>query len=374
MNPLAPNHPSQVHPLKTYKDVTAMKITPRLMAATALTTLAFGGQAHASYSGIANVTFSWATNGQAKGWTSSAANTLGSISNSTYFTADTSGANSTTYYNPDFAKAGDATGWCPPGNEAFQAQYACKISTNTPVADEGPGASATGTLAVTATTLTGTLTVINTNDEGAGPQAGTTAATGYNVRSADGSPFKNVWYGVSNQMTLTVNLTGTFSATSWDITGGTVAFADPNFQCAIADFSGVLCTPSTAGGGFQSDGSMLSWGMDQATGANTGVGGIQIFDAAGSTLLSTLSGVLASLAIDGSGNITTTQGEFRTGSGSSMSGCATSLRYSGTGISCGTLQVASLNITGTVVPVPAAAWLFGSALGLLGVARRKLAA
>jgi hypothetical protein len=331
-----------------------------------------GGQPPLS-TDTANVTFHWATDGLARSWTSSAVNSLASISNDTYFSSLT-GNNSTAYYNPDFARAGDATGWCGPGTESFQAQYACKISTNTPIADVGPGAKATGQLTVTPTTLTGTLTVINTNDEGAGPQPGTTAATGYNVRSADGSPFKNVWYGVSNQMTLTVNLTGSFSATNWEITGGTVGFADPAFQCGVADFSGVLCSPSTVGGGFTANGSFLSWGMDQGTGAGTGVSEIRVFDPTGANQIATLSGILASLTIDGAGNITTVQGETRVGSGSGGGGCATSIRYGGGAITCGTLAIRTLDITGTVVPVPAAAWLFGSALGLLGVARRKLAA
>jgi hypothetical protein len=216
------------------------------------------------------------------------------------------------------------------------------------VADFGPGAQATGVLTVTPTTLTGTLTVVTTNDEGAGPQPGTSAATGYNVRSADGSPFKNVWYGVSNQMTLTVNLTGTFTDSSWEVTGGTVAFADPAFQCGVADFSGVLCNPSTVAGGFTSSGSFLSWGLDQATGAGTPVGPIPVFDAAGGALLDTLSGVLASVSIDAFGNLSTNQGEVRTASGSSGGGCPTSIRYGGTSISCGTLQVSPLVISGTV--------------------------
>jgi hypothetical protein len=319
----------------------------KLHIATALAAVGLSSQAFAAFSTTANVQFHWATDGLARGWTSSAPNSLAAIDNSTYF-SDLTGNNATTYYNPDFAKATDATGWCAPGFELFQAQYACKIGTTSPINDVGPGAKATGTLTVTPTALTGTLTVINTNDEGAGPQPGTSIATGYNVRSADGSPFKNVWYGVSNQMTLTVNLTGTFTPTNWEITGGTVAFADPAFQCAVADFSGVLCTPSTTAGGFTTNGSFLSWGLDQATGAGTGVGQIPVFDTTGTNLLTTLSGVLASLTVDGAGNITTVKGETRTGSGSAGGGCVTSLRYSGTGISCGTLAIRKLDISGTV--------------------------
>lgn len=350
--------------------------TVAALAAMGLSSQAFG------YSATANVTFAWSTDGIHKGWTSSAANTLGTISNSTYFTQE-AGNNSTTYYNPDFAKAGDATGWCPPGNEAFQAQYACKITTNTAIptagnGNLGPGAAATGSISVTDTTLTGTLTVITTSDEGAGPQPGTTAATGFNVRSADGSPFKNVWYGFSNTATLSLNLTGTFTAGSWNITGGTATLADGAFQCAVADFSGVLCNPSTVAGGFQSDGSMLSWGMDQGTGPNTGVTEIAVFDPTGASQIGTLGGVLASLNVDGGGNITTTAGEWRSGSGSSGGGCLTSIRYNaaGTTISCGTLAAGLLDVSGSVnvIPVPAAVWLFGSALGLMGVARRRMAA
>jgi hypothetical protein len=350
----------------------------KLPLVAAVAAIGLSSQAFAFSTTVNNVTFSWATDGIAKGWTSSAPNSLANVSNSTYFTSLT-GNNSTTYYNPDFADAGFlASQGCVGPTASFSSQYACKIGTGgSPITDVGPGASATGTLTVTDTTLTGTLTVINTNDEGAGPQAGTTAATGYNVRSADGSPFKNVWYGVSSSTTLQVNLTGTFSDTpgSWSINGGTVTFTDPAFQCGVADFSGVLCSPSTVSGGFTTNGQFLSWGLD-ASGPG-GVTEIQVRDAAGTTVLSSLAGVLASLNVDSNGNITTLQGEFRNGSGNNGQGCPTgSIRYNNTGISCGTLQVGLLSITGdiAVIPVPAAVWLFGSALGLLGVARRKLAA
>jgi hypothetical protein len=312
-----------------------------------------------AYDATATVEFEWATDGVAIGWTSSAANTLTALSNDTYFSSLT-GFNSTTYYNPDFAKAGDPSGWCGAGTEQFQSQYACRISpAATPIADFGPGAKATGTLTVTDTTLTGTLTVINTNDEGQGPQrtgaaspgtVSTTAATGYNVRSADGSPFTNVWYGFSDATELTVNLTGTFTETSWEITGGTVSFFDANFQCAVADFSGVLCNPSTVGGGFQANGQALSWGISQGTGAGTPVTEINVFDPTGATQIATLAGVLASLSVDVDGNITTNQGETRVGTGSGSGGCSTSLRYNDAAdsITCGTLQIRKLSVTGTV--------------------------
>jgi hypothetical protein len=358
----------------------------KLPLVAAVAAIGLSSQAFA-FSTTANVTFSWATDGLAKGWTSSAPNSLSSVSNSTYFTSLT-GSNSLTYYNSDFATVAEQVALgCGTGLEAFRAQYACKVGGTKAVptaaaGDLGPGASATGSLTVTNTALTGVLTVITTNDEGAGTQLGTTAATGYNVRSADGSPFKNVWYGVSSQTTLTVNLTGTFTDTpgSWSIDGGTVTFLDPGFQCGVADFSGVLCNPSTVSGGFNTNAEFLSWGLD-ASGPG-GVTQIEVRDPSGANLLSTLSGVLASLNVvdsnnDGIGEISTVQGEFRNASGNNGQGCPTgSIRYNNTGISCGTLQVGLLNITGTVpvVPVPAAVWLFGSALGLLGVARRKLAA
>jgi hypothetical protein len=332
----------------------------RLVAGLAVIGLGLGSSHALAYNAVADLQFNWATDGLALGWTSSAANTLSALSNDTYFST-LPGNNSTTYYNPDFAKAGDALGWCGPGTESFQSQYACKISTVTPVADIGPGAKAAGRVTVTDTTMTGTLTVINTNDEGGGPQPGTTAATGYNVRSADGSPFKNVWYGFSNQTTLTLNLTGTFSATSWQITGGTVSFFDPGFQCAVADFSGVLCNPSTVGGGFQANGQGLSWGMDQGTGAGTAATQIRVFDPTGANLLATIGGVLASLTLTadpsnpGQQLVTTDQAEIRVATGSGGGGCPTSIRYNDASdtITCGTLLVSKLDITaGWLEPYP----------------------
>jgi len=349
------------------------------------------------YVAQATVTLTWGGGGNGAStlpvgrtiaWTSNGANSLTSISNTSYFTA-LSGSNVSSYLNPDFAEASDYGPVNPdrytsddcltplPDFETIDLRkYGCRHwdtdegdfdFNGTPVSDAGPGASATGTLQITDTTMTGTLTVVPTTDE---PGGGTTTvingvnignstgdgADGYNVRWADGSPFGNVWYGVSQSMTLTVDFTGTFTNTSWEITGGTVRFSDPNFACQQGglggDSRGILCTPSTTGGGFSADGSHLSWGMD-TDGAGSGAGAlaeIEIRDAAGTTVLGTLSGVLATLAIDAGGNISTNSGEFRSATGSAGAGCPTSIRYDGTKVSCGTLSVGPLDITGTVLP------------------------
>ena len=286
-----------------------------------------------------------------------------------------SGSNSTTYYNSDFAIHSDYDSRAadrrrlPDAESGNTNSSSCRstaagISTlkviygiqfyavPTPATDAGPGASATGTLTVTDTTLTGTLTIISTTDEPTGAtttfQVGTggspTVRTslsagdgfdGFNVRTADGSPFGNAWYGVTTSATLTVNLTGTFTDTAWTIDGGAVTFSDPGFACQQGGLGSnatttlpTLCNPATYGGGFQANGGMLSWGMD-IDGAGTGslvATPIEIRDASGTTLLATMSGVLAHLALDGGGTISTTDGEFRYAFGTS-SPCPDHLRW-----------------------------------------------
>ncbi len=354
-----------------------MKKTAAIAGAAAL---GLAGQAGA-YDATATVTFEWATSGEASGWNASAPNGLSTVSDSTYFTSLTGAGNtrnSSQYYNPDFATSTfHLTNGCAVsdgGPTDFRAQYACKIAAPGvfPVSDAGPGGSASGTLTATDSTLTGTLTLNNTNDEGAGPQPGTSAAA-LNLRSADGSPFKNVWYGLSSSATLIVDLTGTFTSTDWDITGGTVRVSDAGIQCAVADFSGVLCSSGQLGDGM---GSFLSWGDDPRPGGGGTPGDIteiQVYNDLGTVLIDTLSGVLADLSIDGFGNITTNAGEIR--QGNDQAACVDQVNWDGTSITCGNIQAANLIVSGTavegVVPVPAAVWLFGSALGLLGWVRRR---
>lgn len=366
------------------------------LAGVAAVVMAAQGTAFA-YSGTANVTFSFggsgAGTGTEVGWTSQGgAPSLAAASNTTQFISE-AGYNSISYYNSDFSSVGDCTvggSYVPAGSTAVSVRkYGCRYTdpsataafTATAATDAGPGGAASGTLTVTETTLTGVLTILSTTDE---PMGGTATSVGngtngYNLRTADGSPFGNVWYGVTTAATLTVNLTGTFTASSWAINGGGVTFSDSGFLCQQGGNStpaNLLCTTSASAGGFQATGGQLDWGWD-LDGRNTGyttASPIQVRDATGTTILDTLSGVLASLSIDGGGNITTSQGEYRRAAGNSYSGCGTFIKWNGTQLSCGTLSAGALVVTGTVVPVPAAVWLFGSALGLMGIARRKLAA
>lgn len=364
----------------------------KLTAIAALTVVGLGAQTTAfGYGGTANLTFSWATNGTDIGWTSNGVNTLASMTDGTYFSQQ-AGSNSTGYYNSDFASTAQCAsivaglGGTPQSTRKYGCRYLDASSSasfvGTPVTGAGPGASASGTLTVTDTTLTGTLTIVSTTDS---PTGGTATSigngtNGYNLRSADGSPFGNNWNGITTLGTYTVNLTGTFTASSWQITGGAATFSDAGFLCQQGGNStpaNILCSASSQPGGYQTNGGALSWGWD-LNGAGTGIttaSEIIVRDSTGVNVVDTLSGVLANLSIDGLGNITTNNGEIRRALGASACG-GSFIKWDGTKISCGTLSTTDLVITGTapVVPVPAAVWLFGSALGLLGVARRKMAA
>ncbi|MBM4196639.1 MAG: hypothetical protein FJ197_05980 [Gammaproteobacteria bacterium] len=380
-----------------------------------LSTQAFG------YSASGNLTFSWGGNAGAApfagsantaadvGWTSSGSNALANVTNTTYFNQQT-GHNSQAWYNADFASDAECTGLIPasatPATVNATRKYGCRYNTENgtagfvlaPVADAAAtltGASATGVVFVTDTTLTGTLTINSTTDEPTGATTTFTSATGvrlsnsvgngfngYNYRSADGSPFGNYWQGITTAGTLVLNLTGTFDQNSWSISGGTAKFTDNTFACqqggngATSDqTAGTLCTRSTTAGGQQNNGANLSWGwdLDGAATGTTAISMLEVRDSGGSTVLSTLSGVLASISV-ANGVLTTQSGEFRRGLGNAAGGCAAHLRYDGTKISCGTLLTGALSVSGTVVPVPAAVWLMGSALGLLGWMRRKAAA
>jgi hypothetical protein len=384
--------------------------------------LGLSAQTAFGYSGTATLTFtiggSLNSSTGDQGFVSSAgAISVSSMSNTTTFST-LSGANSTSYYNSNFAGDGAS---CAIGGGVVPAtalssttrKYGCRyvttfgtsLATNGtspsiayPVLDSGPLAMASGTLTVTDTTLSGVLTIVNTSDE---PTGGTTIVltiggvttrigtgtgagfAGFNYRTADGSPFGNAWYGVTNTMTLTVAATGTFTQSSWSVTGGAVTWSDPNFACQQGGFGGdgrgTLCSASATGGGFQPTGGHLSWGIDTdgfKTGS-TSASAITVSLAGGGSI--SLAGMIASLSIDGAGNVTSGAGEFRRGSGSSPA-CLTGISYdTGTGkITCGSLSAGGLTITGTapaaVIPVPAAVWLMGSALGLLGWIRRKASA
>ncbi len=351
-----------------------------VMAGVAVMSAMVGAGAQAgvpAYSASANVTFAWggASPANTISWTASGVNSLAPFTNATYFTQQP-GSNSSSYYNSAFAIASDynpgtgddcltpppANPPDDPGYDTIQLRrYGCRVSDSTgynsplflasPVLNTGPAASASGAVTITDTTLTGILTVNATNDEPGG-------ATGFNYRSADGSPFGNVWYGVSSTATLTVALTGTFTATNWDITGGTARLVDPNFQCQQGGFGGnapgfILCNPSTNAGGFQNNGAALSFGWDlDGAGTNTTMAEIEVRNGAGDTELLDLGGVLAALTVNGAGAIATTTGEYRTALGSGNGPCITSIRWTGTGIGCGTLTVGPLAITGNITDDP----------------------
>ena len=371
------------------------------LATLAAASLCLQTTAHA-YSTTATVNFSWATGGTEIGWTAATAHTLTAMTNGTYFSSLT-GNTSTNYYNADFASAAQCASIVAGlgGSAPVTRKYGCRYTdyaaipsfVGTPLptvgaGNLGPGAQAAGTITVTDTTLTGTLTILGTTDE---PTGGTTSSigtgsNGYNLRQAAGSPFGNSWNGVTTLGTYTLNLTGTFTATAWQITGGGARFSDAGFLCqqgGNSSPSNILCANSVAPGGFTTTGGSLSWGWEldgAATNLGNVVAGIDVRDTS-NTLITTLSGVLADLSVDGLGNITTNSAEIRRALGSSGGSGAgpavKNLSYDAAmpRISCGTLTAAGLTVTGVVdapvVPVPAAVWLFGSALGLLAVARRR---
>jgi Bacterial Ig domain len=357
-----------------------------------------------NYVALADVTFAWSEAGTHIGWTSNGINTFPDpTGNPNLQVFAQTGNNSTTYYNPDFAVASDYNAGTaddcltllspsnpsPDGSPGYDTinlrKYACRqqddslyydtIYNPVPVTDASDGGAAAGTLLVSDTTLTGTLTVVSTTDEpmgatttfSAGLRTSNSAGNGlngFNVRAADGSPFGNVWYGITTLATLDVNLTGVFSASNWSIQGGAVTFNDPGLACQQGGpGTQVLCNPSATGGGFTPTGGHLSWGMD-TDGAGTGQTAatpIDVRNVDGSASIATLGGVLASLAIAPDGTITTNQGEFRIGSGNTGGGCPTSIRWGGDtdsgpgtaiGISCGTLSAGPLSISGVASVEP----------------------
>ena len=327
------------------------------------------------YSGVADVTLSWGVNGTAISWSSADANALAVVGNSSRFTTQV-GSNGTSYFNADFATASnygsgladDCLTLLSGYNTIELRKYGCRQRDTTgannpvfhrsPALDAGPPAAAIGTLNFTDTTLTGTLNVVATTDEPTGGDESSVGngASGFNVRTLDASPFGNAWYGVSTGATLIVDLTGDFSAAGWEITGGTVRFSDPAFQCQQGAIGGVapeyvLCQLSAVAGGFSADGSHLSFGVD----ANGGLPGatmdeIRIRDLGG-TVVASLSGVLATLTVGAGGALTTDFGEFRSGVGTSTGGCLGQIRWDGARITCGTLTTGGLQITGTATPV-----------------------
>lgn len=400
----------------------------KIAAMASAAALGLSAQAAFGYGGTAEVTLSWGGNAggladanSAYGatadtnadiaWTSNGTSVITAVTNSTQFST-LGGYNSRSYYNADFASAANCTvggGVVPTGaTSVSRRKYGCRFTTyfgtpsfaGTPVSDTAAalaGGAASGTLTVTDTTLTGVLTLSATTDE---PTGATTAFSpsgvrlsnsagngfnGFNYRSADGSPFGNYWQGVTTAATLTVNLTGVFTETAWDITGGTVRLFDGGFACQQGGLgsttdaqAGTLCTTSTAGGGQQPDGTHLSWGFDADAGGPGAIGAVIVKDAGGAATLASLSGVLASLAVDGAGNISTVSGEFRRALGSAGGGCADHIRFDAGAqkITCGTLTTGLVQITGVFVPVPAAAWLVAPAILAAGrfARRRKQAA
>lgn len=345
-----------------------------MRSAVLLPLLVLPGIAH-GYSGTADVTLAWGAGGTSLGWSGSTQNALDVLTDATRLTT-LDGSNQTTYFNADFASSSDyAAGTGDdcltqrPGYDTIVLRkYGCRQLDSTgnlvPVfhgssaVDEGPAAAAVGTLNFTDDTLTGTLTVVATTDEptGGNESSAGNGASGFNLRVQDGSAYGNAWYGVSAGATLTVDLTGNFSAAGWEITGGTVRVTDPGFQCQQGGIGGVapqfvLCQVSAVPGGLAADGSNLSFGLDaDGGGAGTSMTPVLVRDSAG-TVVASLGGVLASLTVTAGGVLTTEFGEYRSGTGTGSGGCLGQIRWDGSKITCGTLTAGSLEISGTATPV-----------------------
>lgn len=394
------------------------RIAARLAVAVIATIVAVQAQA---YETTASVTFAFGGNGGGTPyptvvapvtpgaditWTQNGPHSLTTMSNDTYFTT-LGGYNGIGYYNADFATtAGCVADY---GTTATARKYGCRWTdsagdpyfNSVPVVDDGPGGGrASGTLQVTDTRLTGVLQILSSTDEPTGatttfsnrqsPFTGTygrlsnsagNGFDGYNYRAADGSPFGNFWQGITTAGTLTVDLTGTFTATGWSITGGTVKYTDPGYACQQGGFgalydapSGTLCTELGVAGGHAHTGAHLSWGWD-LDGARNGdvLSEIEVRDGTGSFVVASLSGVLASLTVDPAGNLVTTAGEYRRGSDPSTNICGPPMRWDGTRLLCGALTVGLLDISGTVapVPVPAAGLLLATGFAAAAAAARR---
>jgi len=336
--------------------------------------LATGGRALA-YSGVADVTFSWGETSNPVSWSWRLQNSLATMSNDVLFTS-LAGSNQVSYFNSDFATTAACNaavaGVDGSATAIVARKHGCRYQTGggnpaflrlpSPATDAGPaGAQATGTLNFTDDTLTGELAVTQSTDEPTGGTATSVGdgASGFNIRAEDTSVYGNVWYGVSNGARLIVDLRGTFTAAGWEITGGTVRLADPGFQCQQGGIGGaapsfVLCAAaSTVPGSYSADGSHLSFGVDlDGAGAGVAMGEIEVWDTTASSVLARLSGVLATLTVGPTGGLATSAGEFRSGRGDGDL-CASKLRWDSVGLrlTCGTLTVGALQITGTATPV-----------------------
>lgn len=331
-------------------------------------------------------------------WVAFRQNHLQSIENSTYFTA-ASGYSGLGYYNSQFMTTEScnalfhSTGLY--GEPGLARKYGCRATSSMgnpiflgtlPYLD-GPVGHAAGTLTVTDTALTGVLQVVSSTDEPTGTStriaangmrvsnAAGSGTDGYNYRSNDGTLYGNSWFGITTAATLTVNLTGTFTATEWSINGGTVRFSDPGFACQQSGFGGtdpvgLLCTPGTNAGGLQPDGANLSWGQDpDGAGPSTDTVEIDVIHTQTGEVIQRLAGVLASLSVQ-NGQLTTNSGEFRRAySVAGATSCNGNVHYDPVAqrVTCGILVAGRLAMTGsvTVVPLPATAGFMALSLGAL---------